>query len=150
MFDSFTTPWTVALQVPLSMGFHRQVYWDGLPFSSPGDRFNPGIKPVSPALAGGSFTTEPCGKLQFNNSGLYFKHLKKTFKSGDKAMLSHRENCQASLIRQDTWREPAHSFMSPDGPWAGMWACNPLGSGFLHVLHPRGSQKVQGMGRSWG
>ena len=72
MLDSFTTLWTVALQVPLSMGFPRHVYWDWLPFSSPGDLFNPGIKPVSPALAGRSFTTEPCGKLQLNNSGLLF------------------------------------------------------------------------------
>ena len=52
------TPWTVALQAPLSMGFSRQEYWSGLPFPSPGDLPNPGIKPaspVSPALAGGFF-----------------------------------------------------------------------------------------------
>ena len=45
------TPWTVARQAPLSMGFSRQEYWSGLPFSSPGDLPNPGIKPLSPALA---------------------------------------------------------------------------------------------------
>ena len=48
----FSTPWTVACQVPLSMGFSRQEYWGGLPFPSPGDHPNPGIEPVSPALAG--------------------------------------------------------------------------------------------------
>ena len=42
--------WTVALQAPLSMGFSKQEYWSGLPFPSPGDLPNPGIKPVSPAL----------------------------------------------------------------------------------------------------
>ena len=62
MSDSFATPWTVAHQVPLSMGFSRQEYWHGLPFLSSGDLPNPGNKPVSPALAGRFFTTEPPGK----------------------------------------------------------------------------------------
>ena len=44
----FATLWTVAYQVPLSMGFSRQEYWSGLPFPSPGDLPNPGIKPTSP------------------------------------------------------------------------------------------------------
>ena len=59
------TPQTVACQVPLSMGFSRQEYWSGLLFPSPGDLPNPAIKPgspVSPALAGRFFTTEPPGK----------------------------------------------------------------------------------------
>ena len=46
------TPWTVAYQAPPSMGFSRQAYWSGLPLPSSGDLPNPGIKPVSPALAG--------------------------------------------------------------------------------------------------
>ena len=62
MSDSLVTPWTVAHQVPLSMGFSRQEYWSGLPFPTPGDLSNPGIKLVSPVLAGGFFTTEPLGK----------------------------------------------------------------------------------------
>ena len=49
----------VACQAPLSMGFSRQEYWNGLPFPSPGDLPNPGIKPTSPVLAGRFFTTEP-------------------------------------------------------------------------------------------
>ena len=55
----FGTPWTVALQVPLSVGFSRQEYWCGLPFP-PGDLPDPGIEPVSLmslALAGGFLTT---------------------------------------------------------------------------------------------
>ena len=46
----FATPWTVAYQVPLSMGFSRQRYWSGLPFPSPGDLPDPGIEPGSPGL----------------------------------------------------------------------------------------------------
>ena len=53
----FVTPWTVAPQVPLPMGFSRQEYWSGLPFASPGDPPNPGIEPTSPASAGGFFST---------------------------------------------------------------------------------------------
>ena len=58
----FATPWTIAKQVPLSMGFSRQEHWRGLPFPPPGDLPDPGIEPSSPALAGGFFTTEPRGK----------------------------------------------------------------------------------------
>ena len=62
MSDSFVTPWTVAYQALLSMGFPRQGYWSGLPFPSPGDLSDPGIEPVSPALAVRRFTTEPTRK----------------------------------------------------------------------------------------
>ena len=44
----FATPWTVAHQAPLSMGFSRQEYWSGLPGPPPGDLPDPGIEPVSP------------------------------------------------------------------------------------------------------
>ena len=57
----FVTLWTIAHQAPLSMGFSRQEYWSGLPCLPPGDLPNPGIKPMSPALAGGFFTIEPPG-----------------------------------------------------------------------------------------
>ena len=46
----FVTPWTVAYQAPLSMGFSRQEYWSGLPFPSPGDLPDPGIELGFPAL----------------------------------------------------------------------------------------------------
>ena len=55
----FATPWTVAHQAPLSMGFSRQEYWSGLPFPSPGDLPDPGIKPRPPALQADALTSEP-------------------------------------------------------------------------------------------
>ena len=61
----FATPWTVARQAPLFMGFSWQEYWSELPCPPPGDLPNPGIKPKSltpHALAGRFFTTEPPGK----------------------------------------------------------------------------------------
>ena len=58
----FVTPWTVAYQASLSMGFFRQEYWSGLPFPSPGDLPDPGIEPGSPALQADTLTSEPPGK----------------------------------------------------------------------------------------
>ena len=58
----FATPWTVAYKAPLSMEFSRQEYWSGLPFPSPGDLPNPGIKPGSPALQADALPSEPPGK----------------------------------------------------------------------------------------
>ena len=48
--DCFATPWTVAHQAPLSMGFPRQKYWSGWPFPTPGNLSNPGIEPKSSAF----------------------------------------------------------------------------------------------------
>ena len=58
----FATPWTVAHQAPLSMGFSRQEYWSGLPFPSPGYLPDPGIEPRSPTLEADALTSEPPGK----------------------------------------------------------------------------------------
>ena len=58
----FATPWTVAYQASLSMGFSRHEYWSGLPFPSPGDLPDPGIEPRSPALEAEALTSEPPGK----------------------------------------------------------------------------------------
>ena len=62
----FAPLWTVAQQAPLSMGFSRQEYWSGLPCPPPGHPPNPGIEPrslMSPALAGGFFTTNAIWKV---------------------------------------------------------------------------------------
>ena len=62
------TPWTVAHQAPLSMGFPRKEYWSGLPFPSQWDRPNPGIKPKSPTLQADSLPSEVPGKpINANN-----------------------------------------------------------------------------------
>ena len=67
MSDSFVAPWTVACQAPLSLGFSSQEYWSGLPFPSLRDLPDPKIEPVSPALAGRFFATEPPGKAPFQH-----------------------------------------------------------------------------------
>ena len=59
------TPWSIACQALLSMGFPRQEYWNGLPFPSPRDLPDPGIEPMSPTLQADSLPPEPPGKLKF-------------------------------------------------------------------------------------
>ena len=61
----FVTPWTVAHEFPLSMGFSRQEYWSGLPCPPPGNLPDPGIEPKSPALRTDSLPSEPPGKPSF-------------------------------------------------------------------------------------
>ena len=58
----FATAWTVAYQIPLSMGFSRQQSWSGLLFPSPGDLPDPGMEPESPALYIDVLPSEPPGK----------------------------------------------------------------------------------------
>ena len=60
----FATQWTVVHQAPLSMEFSRQEYWSGLPFPSPGDLPDTGIKPRSLALQASSLPSEPLRKLK--------------------------------------------------------------------------------------
>ena len=61
----FVTPWTVACQAPLFMGFPRQESWNDLPFPPPGDLPNPGIKHVSPALQANSLPLSHQGNPLF-------------------------------------------------------------------------------------
>ena len=61
--SDFFDPMDCSLPGVSVMGFPRQKYWSGLPFPSPGDLPNPGIKLTSPALTGGFFITEPQRKL---------------------------------------------------------------------------------------
>ena len=70
----FVTLWTVAHQVPLSMGFSRQEYWSGLPCPPPADLPSPGIEPASPippALQADSLPTESAGKPEVNISAAH-------------------------------------------------------------------------------
>ena len=69
----FATPWTVARQAPLSMGFLKQEQWSELPFLPPGDLPDPGMgpmSPASPAQAGGFFDTEPPDFYYYLKSGI--------------------------------------------------------------------------------
>ena len=60
--SDFATPWSVAYQAPLSMGFSRQEYWSGLLLPSPRDPPNPGIQPRSPTLQADALLPEPSEK----------------------------------------------------------------------------------------
>ena len=71
----FATPWTIARQAPLSMGFSRQEYWSGLPFPSPGDLPDPGIEPESPALLVDALSSEPPGKPILLHGKCFFTYL---------------------------------------------------------------------------
>ena len=55
---TLATPWTIAYQAPLSMGFSRQEYWHRLPFPSPGDLPDPGLEMWTPALQADSLPTK--------------------------------------------------------------------------------------------
>ena len=62
-------PWTVACQAPLSMGFSRQEYWSELPFPSPEDLPDPGIKPRTPGLQADSLPFELQGRPHHKRIG---------------------------------------------------------------------------------
>ena len=64
----FATPWSVVYQAPQSTEFSRQEYWSGVPFPSPGDLPNRGIKPGSPTLQGDTLPSEPPGTLANSKS----------------------------------------------------------------------------------
>ena len=66
MSGYFVTPWTIADQAPLSMGFPMQEYWSGLSFPSLGDLPSPGIELASPVLQMGSLSLEPSGKASLH------------------------------------------------------------------------------------
>ena len=94
------TPWAIACQAPLSLGFSRQEHWNGLPCPPPGDLPDPGIEPaslISPALAGGFFTIMPFGSSclkSVRNLPLAFLVCIETFDddrdSGDRLMMGDR------------------------------------------------------------
>ena len=67
--DSLATPWTVACQAPLPIGFFRQEYWSGLLFASPGDLPCIGTELWSPALQADSLPSEPPGMLRTRPNG---------------------------------------------------------------------------------
>ena len=107
------TPWTVACQAPLSMGFLRQEYWNGLPFLTPGDLPSSGIEPasfVSPALTGRFFTTAPPVK------NLLWDFLTGAGSQGGSRGLSSQKAPQNHRLSQK-----GHRKASPACRWAQVW-----------------------------
>ena len=100
---TLATSWTVTRQAPLFMGFSRQEYWSGLPFHSPGDLLDPGVKPGSPALQADDLLTELWGKP--------ISHFNKFFKSQGKF------NSKSSLIGRIILYLPLNYALSNKAPW---------------------------------
>ena len=74
------TSWTIARQAPLSMGFSGEEYWSGLPFPPLGDLPDPGIKPTSPALASGFFSTSAVWETPNRGCEMSIKHNRLEYK----------------------------------------------------------------------
>ena len=92
----FATPWTAAHQAPPPMGFSRQEYWSGLPFPSPGDLPDPGIKSRSPALQADSLPSEPPGKPHLDHAYLQYN-----FKMPSNNIVKRWETRESWWERQD-------------------------------------------------
>ena len=102
----FATPWTVAQQAPLSMEFSRQEYWSVLPFPSPENLLDPGIKPGYHTLQAGSLPSEPPGRpLHPILSWIWFsrKYLEQCFTSCSSTLAEHLEGVQSHTGVRYTW-----------------------------------------------
>ena len=95
------TPWTVAPQAPLSMGFCRQESWSGLPFPSPGDLPDPGIEPVSLVLQAGSLPLS----LQGSPPGGAQWVCNKCPLKGQTSWSEHRVWWSGAQCREGNWQE---------------------------------------------
>ena len=106
----FAMLWTVAHQAPLSMGFPKQEYWSGLPFPSPGNLPNPGIKPNTPASAGRVYTV-PSGNLNVKKKK---KKIEISFNSlaskpySNYCLDHHFDKLSALLINATRWQHYLH------------------------------------------
>ena len=94
----FGIPWTVVYQASLSMGFSRQEYWSGLPFLSPGDLPNPGIKPRSPTLQANSLPSGPLRKPKI------LEWVACLFSSGSSWRKLGSSGCGGTLVLPLEWR----------------------------------------------
>ena len=104
----FATPWIVACQSPLSMGFPRQEYWSGLPCPPPGDLPDPGIKPasiMSPALEGRFFTTSATWEAQTIGCALILE--------GYLLLLSHFSHVRLCVTPQTAAHQAPRPWDSP-------------------------------------
>ena len=130
MSHCFVPPWTVDYQDSLSSGFPRQEYWSGLSLPTPADLPNPGMEPVSLALAGGSFATEPPGKSPQHS--LWCKNITKP---GDARGFS-------VLINFDLWYFSVKRNFLLEGQvqhgegWGGLLITRVSQTGLVHALCP--------------
>ena len=107
MSDSVQPLWTVPRQAPLSMEFSRQEYWSGLPFPSPGDLPDPGIKPQSLALHADSLLLEPPGKPKTVS-----RHCQKSAMGGKSHIHKNLASHFFSFILRDFQAKEAHPWTS--------------------------------------
>ena len=118
------TPWTAALQAPLSMRFPRREYRRGLPFPSPGDLPDPGIEPTSPALAGGSLSLSHQGSPMPPLTATLHPHpfichpsfpfwVKKGAESSKKTHQDHETNIKSKILPQAPRKEHRGGRLSP-------------------------------------
>ena len=119
----FATPWTIAYQAPLSMGFSRKECWSGLPFYSPGDLPDPGIEPRSPALRADALPSEPPGKLenvvQFSSVAQSCSTLCDSMNRSTPGLPVHHqlpEFTQTHVHRVSDAIQPSHLLSSPSPP----------------------------------
>ena len=99
----FATSWSVVCQAPRNMEFSRQEYWSGLPFPSPGDLPDPGIKVgslTSPALAGEFFTIRATWEAQWALRGTLNSVLKLDFISEFSSPLGFSKSANGSIINE--------------------------------------------------
>ena len=132
--DYFSTPWTVAHQAPLSMGFSRQEYWSGLPFPSPGDLLDLGIEfksLTSPALTGGFFTTratwEAHGFRMIRAHYMYVLFVSIVITSAPAQIIRHQilgvgDPC-SQVSREESFLASSQLWGPPGHPW-GALACS--------------------------
>ena len=99
-------PWTVFHQAPLSMGFSRQEYWSGLPFPSPGDVPDQGIKPRSPTLQADALPFDLPGKPQKSSKGYSYKEREiwRDRHTEENAMWRRRQRLEQTSVNQGTPR----------------------------------------------
>ena len=113
----FVTPWTVAYQASPSMGFSRQEYQSGLPFPSPGDLPDPGIKPGSPELQADALPSEP--PLQFSSVAQSCPTLCDPMNHSTPGLPVHHqlpEFTQTHVHRVSDAIQPSHPLSSPSPP----------------------------------
>ena len=110
----FATPWTVAYQASLSVGFSRQEYRSGLPFPSLGNLPDPGIEPGSPALQADALPAEPPGKPSNSEATVY---IRKELGYQRPSLGNPLRNCLSleagrAFIKPKRQKNPAHGLQS--------------------------------------